>query len=67
MDKQSCVLNFVLFRNLMDNQIIMMHFDKCIIENDRVKCTCNGKVFNGVLLTVGKSEILCHDNKVINL
>ncbi|CAF4830334.1 unnamed protein product [Rotaria socialis] len=37
----------------------MMHFDKCIIENDRVRCTCGGKVFNGVLLTVG-SEAVCN-------
>ncbi|CAF3498276.1 unnamed protein product [Rotaria socialis] len=36
-----------------------MHFDKCIIENDRVRCTCGGKVFNGVLLTVG-SEAVCN-------
>ncbi|CAF4285065.1 unnamed protein product [Rotaria magnacalcarata] len=37
----------------------MMHFDKCIIENDRVRCTCGGKGFNGVLLTVG-SEAVCN-------
>ncbi|CAF2073784.1 unnamed protein product [Rotaria magnacalcarata] len=37
----------------------MMHFDKCIIENDRVRCTCDGKVLNGVLLTVG-SEAVCN-------
>ncbi|CAF4220342.1 unnamed protein product [Rotaria magnacalcarata] len=53
------MLNYVLLKNLIDNQIIMMHFDKCIIENDRVRCTCDGKVLNGVLLTVG-SEAVCN-------
>ena len=56
MAAQNCTFNYVLFRNVVDNQIVMVHVDKCIVKNDNVTCTSDGKDFNGVLLTIGKFE-----------
>lgn len=60
MSTHNCASNYVLFKNLIDNQILMVDLDKCIVENDHVRCMCDGKIFNGLLLTVGKFEI-CFD------
>jgi hypothetical protein len=53
MTARTTAFTHVLFKNLMNNELMIAPFEKCNIEDDHVGYTCGTKVFDGELFTIG--------------
>ncbi|CAF3273188.1 unnamed protein product [Rotaria sp. Silwood2] len=57
MTSRTSAFTHVLFKNIINNELMIASLEKCRIQDDNVTYTCGEKTFNGELITVGPKSL----------
>ncbi|CAF4203565.1 unnamed protein product [Rotaria sp. Silwood2] len=57
MTARTSAFTHVLFKNIINNELMIASLEKCRIQDDNITYTCGEKTFNGELITVGPKSL----------